>query len=266
MINNQDYLSNPADLADFNVVSEHQFIEYTLEWTKQISGNEMSWKVFADKDSSIEQMLVQVYFNDATIQSLLSCVGVKHIHARFAIVHDYYPYKIKLPTFTMILYATDQLGQRCSAYHIGRPQYHDNITVSPSMPSHEIGNFISSRLAQKWISEWKIVCDANPKSPELLSKLFLTNYGYLTGYNYVLSDFMYSLFPPETQKECYDVVILPVIHKHVADHLNAQPTLKRTFGLVLAGVPFNAKDIAGDEEVNSFYDLSLPTPPSNGTY
>ncbi len=266
MMNNQDYSSNPAGLADFNIISELQFIAYTLEWTKQVSGTKVSWKVFADKDSSIEQMLAQVNFNDATIQSLLSCVGVKHIHARFAIVHDYHPYKIKLPTFTIILYATDQLGQRCSAYHIGRPQYRETITAAPSKPSQDIGNFISSRLAKEWISEWKKVCDENPKSPEMLSELFLTNYGYLLGYNYVVSDFMYSLFPPGTQKECYDVVVLPVIHKHVADHLNEQPILKRTFGLVLAGVPLNAKGITGDEEVNSFYDLSLPTPPSNSTY
>lgn len=266
-MNNHHYQSNPAGLEDFYTISELQFLEYTLNWTKQVSGTEMSWKVFTDEDSSIEQILVQVYFNDATIQSLLSAVGVKHIHARFAIVHDYHPYKIKLPTFTIILYATDHLGQKCSAYHIGKPQYHDTITVASSKPLEGVGNFISSRLAQEWISEWKAVCE-NIKVPALLSELFLTNYGYLTGYNYIMSDFMYSLFPPGTRKECYDVVILPVIHKHIADHLHTQRTWNRTFGLVLAGVQLIEKGRTGneDEEVNSFYDLSLPTPPTHGAF
>jgi len=76
------------------------------------------------------------------------------------------------------------------------------------------------------------------------------------------------LFPPGTRKECYDVVILPVIHKHVADHLHTQRTWNRTFGLVLAGVQLIEKGRTGneDEEVNSFYDLSLPTPPTHGAF
>jgi hypothetical protein len=261
MMNNHDYSSNPTSLEDLYIIPEVQFLEYTLEWTKQVSGTDMPCNVFADKDSSTEKMLVQVYFNDATIQSLLSCVGVKHIHARFAIANEYHPFEINSPTFTIIIYATDHLGQRCSAYHVGKPQYDDTIVVSGGKPLQGIGNFISSCLAQEWIGEWKTVCDGNPKAPGCLSKFFLTNYGYLTGYNYIMSDFMYSLFPPGTRKECYDLVILPVIHKYVSNNPISQPTWSRTFGLVLAGVQLVTNDSADDEEVNTFYDLSLPTPP-----
>ncbi|MFC1222739.1 hypothetical protein ACFE6N_02960 [Pedobacter sp. BG31] len=265
MMNDHDYSSNPASLENFYIISELQFLECTFEWTKQVSSTKMPCKIFADKGSSKERMLVQVHFNDATIQSLLSCVGVKHIHARFVIANKYQPYKIKSPTFTIVVYATDQLGQRCSAYHLGRPQYDDTIVVSGDKPFQGVGNFISSRLAQEWIDGWKMVCDGNPKAPGCLSELFLTNYGYLTGYNYLMSDFMYSLFPPGTQKECYDLVILPVIHKHVSNNLIGQPTLSRTFGLVLAGVQLLTDDGAVDnaEEVKTFYDLSLPTPPNH---
>ncbi|MBS7564772.1 hypothetical protein KHS38_10180 [Mucilaginibacter sp. Bleaf8] len=267
MNNHNHSVAELPGLKDFHIISEFEFQKYTLEWAKQVASSEMPWDFFNNNDGNCFLMLAQIYYNGATVQNLLSCVGVKNINARFAIVDQYQPYEITSPTFTIILYAIDSLGKRCSAYHIGKPQYNDTIILPRKKPIQGIGNFISSRLAKEWIGEWKIICDHSPKEPEYLSELFLTNYGYLTGYNYLMSDFMYSLFPPGTRTENYDVVILPAVHKHIIHNVFDQPAWSRTFGLVLAGVELVTKHktstVEDDEEVNSFYDLSLPTPPSN---
>jgi len=259
-------VSDSIKVTDFHIISESEFRKFTLEWTKQVSSTNMSWEFFRRSDDhGVSHMLGQIYFNDATVQNLLSSVGVKKINARFAIVDDYEPYEITSRVFTLVLYASDSQGKRCSAYHVGRPQYDYAVFFPEKKEPQDIGDFISSRLAQRWINDWKTVYHDCAKLPHSLGELFLTSYGYLNGYNYIMSDFMYTLFPPGTQIIDHGVVVLPVIHKHVRHDPEGLPIWQRTFGLVLAGVEPNTTNqlVNSSQLVNSFYDLSLPTPPEN---
>jgi hypothetical protein len=259
-------VSASNNMSEFHIISESEFRKCTLEWTKQVSSTIMSWDLFRrSDDQGVSDMLGQVYFNDATVQNLLSSVGVEKINARFVIVNDYEPYGITSGAFTLVLYASDSQGKRCSAYHLGRPQYDYAVFFPEKKQPQDIGDFISSRLAQRWINDWKTVCHDHAKIPGSLGELFLTSYGYLNGYNYIMSDFMYTLFPPGTQIINHGVVVLPVIHKHVLSDHEGLPVWQQTFGLVLAGVePDTTNQLLNSRQVvNSFYDLSLPTPPQN---
>jgi len=255
----QNQTNEPSEQTPFkgiHTVSENAFNKWTLKWYQQLANPQALLLSF----KNIQQlMLKQVYFNDATVQNLLSSVGIENIHAKFVIADEYELYDITAPTFTIVLYATDTEGKRCSAYHLGKPQYHYQFSLTSTTPTSDTCDCISDFLAAKWVKAWENVI-ADPS--KFSDRLFLTSYGFLNGYNYPMSDFMYALYPPGDKIQNYDIAILMGIHEYTIHNYLEQQVTKRTFGLVVAGV-IQGPSATRAEDVNSYYDLSLPSPPNH---
>src|ERR1700740_3544385 len=100
-----------------HTISKKTFEKWTLKWYQILANPQALLRSFQD----IGQLMIkQIYFNDETVQNLLSSVGIENIHARFVIADEYDLYEITEPTFSIVLFATDTEGQRCSAYHLGK--------------------------------------------------------------------------------------------------------------------------------------------------
>ena len=257
--NQMPQCNNRTPFGGIHTISQAQFDTWTENWYRQVAATETPIACFINANG---RMARKIYFNDDTVQNLLSSVGIENIHARFAIVDYYDCYSIANNTFTIILYATDSEGKRCSAYHIGKPQYHYNIELTEAeIQMLEDADYIRDTLAKKWINGWKAI--ANETKPVFPPQLFLTNYGFISGYNYLTSDFMYALYPPGTEIINYDIIILLAVHQQIVHDLHDRQLMRPTFGLVLAGVEITKQGIhKNDQQVNSYYDLSLPCPPN----
>lgn len=279
-MNNHNTSNAPGEVAGTaRIISELEFNNYTQQWLIKINQLTAGLKAaektdtadfkafFLKKDDDIrqdhdvpEQRLLKVYFDCEAVHHIISSVGIKTIKARFAIVDDYLLNGIVTPTFTIILYGVDTLGNRCSAYSIGQPQYDYNYVVEKNAPG-DISQSISDNLAQRWLKNWK--------QAEIDTTLFDTNYGYLNGYNYLMADFMNSLYPPGTTRENNGVFVLLAAHDYISYTPGSEHAEVMTFGLVLAGVnmPKSRQNSPGDFEgaVDIFYDLSLPSPPNYQT-
>jgi hypothetical protein len=253
------------------VISEKEFNTHTQQWLVEINQSSTKlkssegiatddFKAFflkkdiADGAPQLEQRLLKVYFDCEAIHHMLSSVGVKTIKAQFAIVDDYSLNGLPTSTFSLILYGVDTLGNRCSAYHIGQPQYDYGYTVKEGTQG-DLSQSISDSLAQRWLKNWE--------QTEISPVLFDTTYGYLNGYNYSMADFMNSLYPPGTNKENNGVFVLLAAHDHISYTPGTDHAVVMTFGLVLAGIKTSKthKNTTSDD-IDTFYDLSLPSPPN----
>jgi hypothetical protein len=280
-MNNHNTSNAPGESVNLpRIISELEFNNYTQQWLIKI--NQLTTKLkstervavddfkdfFLKKDNDLlkdnnalpEQRLLKVYFDCEAVHHIISSVGVKIIKARFAIVDDLLLNGVATPTFTIILYGVDTLGNRCSAYSIGEPQYDYNYLIGKNTPG-DISQSISDNLAQRWLKNWK--------QAEIDTPLFDTTYGYLNGYNYLMADFMNSLYPPGTTRENNGVFVLLAAHDYISYTPGSEHAEVMTFGLVLAGVkmPKSHKNAPGNVEgaVDTFFDLSLPSPPNYQT-
>jgi len=251
------FLPNNDSMAQ--VISELDYHTFTLNWLTEI--NNSSAAGAADISSfffnSTGQKLVKFQFNIKSVHHLLSSVGVKTIVARFAIVNTYEPYGITTPTFIIILFGADTLGNRCSAYYIGKPLYDYDVTLA-NATTVNVNDCISDKLALAWINNWKIA--------EVDQAIFDTSYGYLQGYNYLMSDFMGTLYPLNLTTEISDVMLMLVAHDHISHTPGVAPAMVYTFGMVLAGIIPSSQSSSGllgdtGTQVSTYYDLSLPSPP-----
>jgi len=281
-MNQQNPQFNPAPkrFEGIHTISEKQFEKWTKKWEEKVGEPKKLIPVFQNNDNLT---IRKIYFSDETVINLISSLGVENIKARFAIMDDYAPYEITRDTFTIILFATDNQGNIGSAYHVGLPEYQYDLRLREvGIPAYDEAGYISDLLAAKWINGWMDIIkpleqiekyeQVHPGKMldlEFPQKLFVNDsYGALTGYNYIMRDFMDSLYPKGVRKKNYDVIILLAAHNRI-DHTADETKSIFTFGLVVAGMelknPIAALQSgnAGDQEdVNSYYDLSLPTPPN----
>jgi hypothetical protein len=258
-MNQQNQTSESGELTSLfgpHTVSEKTFKAWYQEWYQQVVNTTTLTSFFKNNCGYIKK----IYFNDYTVQNLLSSVGIKNIQARFVIIDKYKDYEIKTPTFTIILYATDSEGKVCSAYHVGLPEHHYGFSLAEPKRDTDIRDSISDKLARRWIDRW----DEITQQQAFPDELFETNYGLLNGYNYVMADFMDALYPPNTNIKNYNIVILLAAHDHIPHYWDDgnPPAEVSTFGLVVAGVDFLHTGIFSGDPVNSYYDLSLPCPPN----
>jgi hypothetical protein len=138
-----------------------------------------------------------------TIPYLLSTVGIAQVAARFVLVTSPSEIVPAPPRFRVVLYATDQLGGRISAYYLGDSEYHlilptPKPTPKPGPTPPDAGydvdpmqGLVPFSLISNWLTAWVTAATHQHLKPAMFAT---SSYGPLQGYVFEIGDFMDQLF------------------------------------------------------------------------
>lgn len=213
-----------------HILDQQQFDKYAAAWSRHVSHHQDLSAVFQQPGGGQMQA---VRFSFETLEYLLSTVGAQRIKARFVLQEDEHSREKR---FSLVLYATDAMDGRVSAYYLAQP-----MPPAPTQPALEIGDApekayepedlttslgdqIPNELVHTWLNNWK-------GASLITSDMFSSSYGPLTGYTFSMGDFLNSFFyaSPEKTKE---LLVLFGLHQHYPAFPDCY-TLKQTFGMVL---------------------------------
>jgi hypothetical protein len=216
------------------ILDQHQFDKYAAAWSQHVSQHRDLSALFQQPGGGQMQAL---RFSFQTLEYLLSTVGAQRIKARFILKED----ECEGNIFSLVLYATDALDGRVSAYYMAQHMPAPTAPTSKATASEpesdelvenvevfgqadDLGNQIPNQLVHTWLNNWKEASLAT-------ADMFGSSYGPLTGYTFDIADFLNSFFytTSDTTKE---LLILFGLHQHYPAFPDCY-TLKQTFGLVL---------------------------------
>jgi hypothetical protein len=250
------------------IINQKHFDRYAAKWLSALSSRyheklRRSFQATADKNSRSQR----VTFSLEHIIYLISSVGASYIQARFLLMDAQQKKNGSDDAasdhnrFTIALYATNEQGERVSAYYVSnevvttygghqhdrslpaqevstsqsetaasekRPQEFQRLRFEDTNPSGDAEQ-IPHLMVRNWLAYWQDACEITPA-------MFRTSYGPLQGYTFSLSDFREPLFNAQPLIDGhymhYNMRVDFGLHKYYpAVGESCEPTL--TFGLVL---------------------------------
>lgn len=204
-----------------------------------------------------------------TIPLLLSTVGIARVAARFVLAAPS-PSGVlpAAPRFRVVLYATDQLGGRISAYYQGQAAFRTVVlpTLPPTLPHLaedmlSVQGLVPFSLIKNWLTAWGEAAVKQHLSPAMFAT---GSYGPLQGYVFELGDFMDQLFSAPGRG-----ATMLFLNFGLKSYYPAQPeglaAPAQTFGLVVRlytpGKTPDDTGAAGGTESGPSYDLAQASPP-----
>ena len=243
------------------LISQVEFDGYAAAWAQFID------RAAADKVQRLFEAPGQLRQNNVgfdladSIVPLLSTVGLRQVVARFVLL----PAEVAAdsPRFRVVLYGTDGLGGRISAYYLGAATWvaAPKSLQADEQPSEVLTGQVSFNLIRVWLQAW--VAPTQQLSP----LLFMTSYGPLQGYNFELSDFMDPLFPVKQPADPTQRLVLR-LYFGLKSYYPAYPENleqpRQTIGLVVRLLVPGSKVTDGDgggDAGGPSYDMAVPVPP-----
>ncbi|MFD1871470.1 hypothetical protein [Hymenobacter bucti] len=245
----------------YTLLTQAEFDTYAAAWAQFISrdGAGEVQRLFQPA-GKLRQTHVSFDLVDSLVP-LLSTVGLRRVAARFVLL----PAEVAgdSPRFRVVLFATDALGGRISAYYLGAAAW-VAAPKTDELLSEDAAGLVSFNLAKVWLRAW-----AAPQQ-QLGPRLFGTAYGPLQGYTFELSDFMDPLFPAQQPAPPAPGMVFSLrLYFSLKSYYPAYPENleqpHQTFGLVGRLFPPVGKvtddDDASGTTGGSSYDMAQPNPP-----
>jgi hypothetical protein len=252
-----------------HLLTQTEFDTVAAAWLAFIGGASADavQALFQTSQGRERQYQTYVRFDLAeTVPLLLSTVGIARVAARFVLVDVASEAGPVEPRFRVVLYATDQLGGRISAYYLGDSEYHlippkPKLSLAPSATQDDadpVQGRVPFSLITNWLTAWTTAVQQQHLKPAIFAT---SSYGPLQGYVFELDDFIDQLFltPGYSQTQLYLNFDLKTYFPAYPEKLK-EPA--QTFGLVVRlYAPAKDTDVAGGTESGPSYDMAAPVPP-----